>query len=428
MKTRILAVVLMAFVSVSMAQKIKPLTVGDKVSDIVFNRMLNYTSKSGKLSDFKGKALIIDLWFRECGSCIAAMPHLDSLQQEFQNELQFILVTKQDEKKINEFWHENKEVGKLKFVQAVNDSIVHQYFPAIAFPHQIWISKDRIVKSINDGSKTTRKNVVKFIQNDKLEIKVKKDETNPNVLLSLEPMITSKYPESRDKIVKYSYLSVYRPEFATVTNMEYDTVSKTLRYVNQNAPYTILYHIAYAGNTSSAFDNRNRIIRKDHHNKLQIEPDFVMFSNCYNYELIVKDTSSANLKKIMIEDLDHFLGFSSKEITRRVESYIVRPNGKGNRYENPLEPNEKRFVQNQKLKKGEDLVVNKFRLKMLYRNLFYYCDKPIFFEGLMDKIVNLKVRWNTSDLKSMNKELNNFDLEIVRKKVKTKVIVLSDPH
>lgn len=46
------------------------LTVGDVMPDITFNNLVNYKSSSAKLSDFKGKLVILDFWATTCLSLI----------------------------------------------------------------------------------------------------------------------------------------------------------------------------------------------------------------------------------------------------------------------------------------------------------------------------------------------------------------------
>lgn len=50
-----------------------------------------------KLSDLKGKVVLLDFWYRSCLPCIKAMPELAQLQREFKNDLVVIGVNDRDE-------------------------------------------------------------------------------------------------------------------------------------------------------------------------------------------------------------------------------------------------------------------------------------------------------------------------------------------
>jgi len=76
-------------------QKIYPVQPGHAVPEISFQTFIGSTGKPGKkikLSDFKGKMVIIDFFGTSCGPCIAKMPFLDSLQKRYAGDLKLILV------------------------------------------------------------------------------------------------------------------------------------------------------------------------------------------------------------------------------------------------------------------------------------------------------------------------------------------------
>src|SRR6185312_10987349 len=69
---------------------LKPLSIGDTVPDITLTNVYNYPSSTIKLSDLKGKLVILDFWSTWCGSCIEAMPESEKLQNGFGNKIQII--------------------------------------------------------------------------------------------------------------------------------------------------------------------------------------------------------------------------------------------------------------------------------------------------------------------------------------------------
>src|SRR5690606_32513427 len=77
---------------------IKPLKIGDTIPGALWNLPLQMV-KAGQegsttvmLKDYKGKLIIIDFWATWCTPCVAMIPKVDSLQQAFAPQVQFISV------------------------------------------------------------------------------------------------------------------------------------------------------------------------------------------------------------------------------------------------------------------------------------------------------------------------------------------------
>jgi len=66
--------------------------VGDEWSDCVRGKTipsLNFTTIDGKKfneSNLRGKVLVINFWFKSCGPCVAEMPSLNKLRNEFRGK------------------------------------------------------------------------------------------------------------------------------------------------------------------------------------------------------------------------------------------------------------------------------------------------------------------------------------------------------
>jgi thiol-disulfide isomerase/thioredoxin len=142
--------------------RIKPLSIGDTVPDIVFNNVINYKTPSVSLSDFKGRLVILDFWATWCSSCINRFPKMDSLQQAFNGKLQVVLVnnirsTGDSEKKIRTFFQRWKGNDQDAFALpiAMKDTTSERLFPHTFLPHYVWIGPAGTVLAMTASKEVT---------------------------------------------------------------------------------------------------------------------------------------------------------------------------------------------------------------------------------------------------------------------------------
>lgn len=161
-------------------QEIKPLTVGDAVPDIPFNNLINYPTKTAKLSDFKGKLVILDFWATWCGSCIAHLPDAEVLQNQFRNDMQFILLnsatTTDTKESVVQFVEKRKSARRpVTLTIASEDSVADRLFVHNALPHYVWIDQKGIVAAITGPDDLTMENIRKVIDGAPLRVHTKRD-------------------------------------------------------------------------------------------------------------------------------------------------------------------------------------------------------------------------------------------------------------
>ncbi len=69
--------------------------IGQHIPDIPLTYYYQDKPVNGKLSDFRGKLLIIDFWATWCSPCVAMLPKMEQLQSQFADKIQFLPVTYQ---------------------------------------------------------------------------------------------------------------------------------------------------------------------------------------------------------------------------------------------------------------------------------------------------------------------------------------------
>jgi thiol-disulfide isomerase/thioredoxin len=164
----------------TVATEFKPLVVGDKVPDIEFS-MVNFSSKKAKLSDFRGKWVLLDFWATWCSACLARFHKLDSIQKEYKKELQVLLVnckqTDDREPGIIAFFKKwkSKYIADFSLPSAMEDSIAQSYFIHKEMPHYVWINPEGNVYAITSSQHITRENINALLKGESLQLPVKID-------------------------------------------------------------------------------------------------------------------------------------------------------------------------------------------------------------------------------------------------------------
>lgn len=178
----------------SLAEQIKPLEVGDQVPDLTFTSVVNAKSKEFKLSDIKGKLVILDFWATWCNSCIVAFPKLNELQNKFKDDIQVMGVTDQNFEMIKRFYDQRMEKQNLKLVipTVTEDTTLKNYFPHQSISHVIWIGRDGKVIAITGSEEVNEENITKILNQENVELKAKIDRKTRGDINMDEPFVLEK--------------------------------------------------------------------------------------------------------------------------------------------------------------------------------------------------------------------------------------------
>lgn len=162
--------------------------IGEGVPDFALEILGNDQVK--KISDFRGKGLILEFWSITCSSCIKKFPFLDSIQQEFQENLQLLLVNikypnhtnfkiKEVIDRVSAQYQKKIEIPIVLAEVYDNSASIHDYFRSdkvTVVPHYVWINKKGILAAITGSNEVTRENIDLFIRYDKISLPIKDDE------------------------------------------------------------------------------------------------------------------------------------------------------------------------------------------------------------------------------------------------------------
>lgn len=104
-------------------------------------------NKSISVMDLKGKPTLINFWFTKCEPCIAEMPVLNRIKSELKDSVNFVAITYESKEKVNLFLKKHK----FNFMQVTNAQKFIDELGMSAFPVNIFLDKNGIVKRIENG-------------------------------------------------------------------------------------------------------------------------------------------------------------------------------------------------------------------------------------------------------------------------------------
>lgn len=148
--------------------------------DISFNHVLNHPRDSIRLSDFRGKAVLLDFWSTWCSICIQQFPKLAGLQKRFKDSLVVLTVGFDGvrEGSIERFVTGLNTgaglVGLPVAVQSAGDSVLSRLFPYQGLPHVVWIDAEGKLRAVTDHLQVTESHVRKLIGGGKVQLRAKR--------------------------------------------------------------------------------------------------------------------------------------------------------------------------------------------------------------------------------------------------------------
>lgn len=406
--------------------------IGDQCPDVEIKHILNYSSTSARLSDFMGKkALLISFWSSFCSNCIETFPKLDSLQNEFKDDLNVLLVNFESKEKALSVFKEGRKISHIKLASVVADTLLKLMFAHNAAPHEIWIDKNGKVKGITDNFQINRKNVRSLIAGEELNLPIKKD--NMTFDRSLAGVCTL----DKDKLNRYSYLSASHPGVNASGGGPYiDEETGLLKAEIMNGPFLALYYIAYGQwGFGNGFNFNRIIIEPKIADRYKVYPkgsiydrdNFIYDPVYFFYESWWRDTSRTKACLDMQNEFDRFFNVESRLEKRKMPCIVLKEKGKSKRYRaiNSMEKTESYaekdtfFLQNVRLK---PLLINTLNGS----GVNSWSPFQLIDETGYDGKVTIRLPAVFKTVEETNRYLKDLDLEIVKEKRWMDVIIIKE--
>lgn len=99
------------------------------------------------LSDFYGKPLVLNFWFRNCTPCKKEMPRLNQIKEKYQDRVSFVAICRDDLDELTGFF----KYQDFDYVQLINGRQVVNEIGVVAFPKNVVIDREGKVSQILDA-------------------------------------------------------------------------------------------------------------------------------------------------------------------------------------------------------------------------------------------------------------------------------------
>lgn len=322
MKTIFLAILLL-LTCYCPAQPTTYLGVGDELPALQLSPILG-SDETIQTSRYKGKLLVIDFWSLSCASCIASFPKLDSLQQQFGDRLQILLVTRDPYEKVQNFFGRRK--FRLPAIPIIaSDTILSNYFYYEGVPHLVWINEKGKVIYITGGQQFSSLSLSTYFSGQPLSFTTQQLLPDFNMQ---EPLWKEGGGRLSHHLRYYSLLSGFLDEH-TMYDVQVSRDSSGIHGLKVlNAPLLRLYQLAYGDLLQATqLGKQSRILIETRNREPFSAPNWMeeydwTRRHSYCYELSIPPVPLKKFCAIMQQELARYFPYVVS-VERRCQQVIV---------------------------------------------------------------------------------------------------------
>ncbi|WP_316824725.1 TlpA disulfide reductase family protein [Pedobacter miscanthi] len=400
--------------------------IGQRVPDVLIRNVSGLDGAGQNLgvlplSAFKGKLLILDFWATWCSPCIAMIPKMEGLQEEFKGRVQFLPVAYQSFKEVDAFYKKlQRQTGKVSSLpMASADTTLVRLFPHQTLPHYVWIGADGVLKAITDREAVSRENINALLAAGSVRLKAKVDEQVRYD--SSEPLFFAG-SDFNDGIFR-SQLSGYVVNIGRGIYKDVDVQSAgpVRRITGRNLTMPELFRIAYKKGKKETVLEGGLAEEFEPHLAGADFLDWLKQGRAYCYELMISQQSSGRAYALMQNQLRGF--FSDFEVgleKRTVKALaLVRTSSMDRIRTSGGTP---------------AVVMDGFGCKLTSCFLAVFLDRlqvpfqasplPLIDQTGYTGMVDLQLTANMSSVEDVNKALARYDLRFVEKPVAIEMLVI----
>jgi len=287
-----------------------------------------------RLSDFRGKLVILDFFSYFCSACIEAIPEMEALQHKYAGRIQVIMVTPSTRKQLDGLRRASKLFRETTLPMIVEDTTLSKMFPARTFPTHVWIDEKGVVREITNGQNTTEDEIDKFLSGENVSLPVKRETMDIDLR---KPLFLEGNGRQLKNISSYSIFAHSLNVGAAGGVTDFDSATHRItRMLMFNLPILKLYERYYNykfPHSRFSTDRGYYLMLTDTTRfispRTSIERDKWRIANTYTYEISVPPGALDFLYKKMKEDLDDYFMVKTEIKVVRVPCLILYSVHKG---------------------------------------------------------------------------------------------------
>ncbi|MBX2948032.1 MAG: redoxin domain-containing protein [Crocinitomicaceae bacterium] len=422
--------------------------IGDTLQEYIFTDLRNYKESEVKLSELRGKWLIMDFWSQNCSACLKSFPKMNDLHLKYQKDITVLMIGMTESRK------------KLSGVNQERESSTKQLFNRLQklYNLQFTVAFDSVLASRYGVKGLPFILVVDPLGKVQLTTHSLSEQDITNLLATGGSQLNSlngnesffelqEDYQKKKNIDKFKNQKLFRSELST-TNEEDTSAIEAIDFANINmqTTKTALYDGVLAINRSTAkalfnvaYFGKTRIYpsnRKDH---LKYSIDFVfetadslkLLENIkYTYQSIIP-TSRSNLdlfKKILQKDLEIYFGLKGKVEKRQMPVYFLKVIDQKKAAKLVTRGLTDRFTLDSTIPKAHQLVFNDVSME----SFCYVISQlvigryPVINKTNFETNVDIDLRAYIYDLNEVQKAISQYGLKLERGMQEMEALVLQD--